>query len=85
MRSRRFACRKCQRLAYSSQAEDAVGRAWRVQQKCERKLDQNWARPKGMHHTTRQRLLQRIWDCEQARDDALANFLDRQVAGWRKR
>jgi hypothetical protein len=40
MRAKRFACHKCQRLTYSSQCEDACGRSWRAQQKCER----NWGR-----------------------------------------
>jgi hypothetical protein len=80
MRSRRFACLKCQRLAYASQAEDATGRAWRAQQKCERRLGDNYERPKGMHETTRQRLLDRIWECEGVRDQALAGFVTRLMA-----
>lgn len=82
MRSRRFACRKCQQLAYSSQSEDACGRSWIAQQKCERKLGPNWSKPKGMHHATRKRLLDRIWACEEARENALAAFIARACPEW---
>jgi hypothetical protein len=81
MRSRRFACRQCQRLAYASQSEDEAGRSWRAQQKCERKLGTNWQRPKGMHEKTRQRLLDRISVAEMARESALEAFLTRMCPG----
>lgn len=81
MRAKRFACLKCQRLAYSSQSEDACGRSWRAQQKCERKLGPNWSKPKGMHQTTRDRLLDRLYRYEQVREEALANFLVRHCFG----
>ena len=57
MRGGMFVCRKCSGVAYTSQSEDAIGRAWRQQAKLERQLDRNWARPKGMHHATCARLL----------------------------
>lgn len=76
LRAGRFACRHCQRIAYASQSDDAMGRAWRRQAKIEAKLGPNWARPQGMHHATRERLLSVIWDCEARRDVALARFLD---------
>lgn len=71
LRNRGFACRKCNRIAYASQSEDAMGRAWRRQAKIERKLGDDWHRPKGMHQTTYDALLATIWDCEERRDDAL--------------
>lgn len=77
LRGGRFACRKCQHLVYSSQSEDAMGRAWRVQQRLEDRLGPNWTRLKGMHHSTRAKLLDRIFECEQQRDDALAVFMTR--------
>lgn len=74
-----FCCRKCARVAYYSQSEDAVGRAWRVQRKAEARLGENWARPKGMHTKTRERLLETIWRCEEVRDRAIGQFMLRRV------
>lgn len=67
-RGSRFACRKCQRLSYPCQSEDAVGRIWRAQSKIERKLGDDWCRPTGMHHSTYQRLLDRLADYEEAKN-----------------
>ena len=75
LRAGRFACRQCQRLAYASQSDDAIGRGWRRQQKIEAQLGANWNRPKGMHRTTYERLLSIIWDCEETREAALSRFL----------
>ena len=75
LRAGRFACRHCQRIAYASQSGDLCDRTWRKQAKVEAKLGPNWQRPKGMHDTTRERLLSIIWDCEERRDAALAGFL----------
>lgn len=77
-----FYCRKCARVAYYSQSEDACGRAWRVQQKAEAKLGKGWARPKGMHRKTRERLLAIIWQCEELRDRVLANFIARHMSAF---
>ena len=70
-----FYCRKCAGVGYYSQSEDACGRSWRVQQKAEAKLGKNWTRPKGMHATTRDKLLAIIWRCEELRDEELARFM----------
>jgi hypothetical protein len=75
LRAGRFACRHCQRISYASQSDDVCGRTWRKQAKAEAKLGPNWRRPKGMHDTTRERLLSIIWDCEERREEALAHFL----------
>ena len=80
LRGGRFACRKCQRLVYSSQSEDLMGRAWRLQHRLEDRLGPNWTRLKGMHDSTRAKLLARIWDLEQIRDDALEVFMARMGA-----
>lgn len=77
LRWQRFACRKCSRVAYASQSEDGCGRAWRKQSKIERRLDDNWRRPKGMHLTTYERLLDSIFECEEWRELELAAFLTR--------
>ena len=76
LRAGRFACRHCQRIAYASQADDVYSRTWRTQAKAEQKLGPNWQRPKGMHDTTRERLMSIIWDCEEQRDAALASHLE---------
>ena len=72
LRAGRFACRHCQRIAYASQSGDLCDRTWRKQSKAEAKLGPNWSRPKGMHETTRERLLTAILGCEERRDAALA-------------
>lgn len=76
LRAGRFACRHCQRISYASQSGDSIDRTWRKQSKAEAKLGPNWQRPKGMHDTTRERLLSIIWDCEERREMALAGYLD---------
>ena len=65
-----FACRHCQRIAYASQSDDAMGRAWRKQAKIEEKPGPNWTRPKGMHDATRERPRHTASDREQRRDAA---------------
>ena len=75
MRRGGFYCRKCARVAYHSQSEDACGRSWRVQQKAEAKLGKGWARPKGMHAATRKKLLATIFRCEELREDEFARYL----------
>ncbi|MEP7247634.1 MAG: hypothetical protein ABI885_28660 [Gammaproteobacteria bacterium] len=71
LRAGRFACRRCQRISYASQSGDLCDRTWRKQAKAEAKLGPNWARPKGMHATTRERVMSIIWGCEERRDAAI--------------
>lgn len=80
LRNLGFACRKCNRIAYASQSDDELGRTWRKQSKIERKLDEHWRRPKGMHRATHERLVDVISDCEERRDAGLAALLQR--LGW---
>lgn len=77
LRNRGFACRHCNRIAYASQSEDALGRTWRKQSKAEAKLGDGWRRPKGMHVATHERLMRTIIECEERRDDALAFSVER--------
>jgi len=70
----KFACRRCSRVVYATQSDDDMGRAWRKQRKVEARLGENWQRPNGMHRTTYERLLKRIMECEERRDDALCAF-----------
>lgn len=70
MRSGRFACRHCQRVAYSSQSEDTMARTWREQRRIEERVGDDWQRPKGMRQRTYDRLMDRLSDCELRRDQA---------------
>jgi hypothetical protein len=70
MRSGRFACRHCQRVAYSSQSEDVMARTWRAQRRIEERVGEGWQRPKGMRRRTYERLLDGLEDCRQRRDEA---------------
>ena len=72
-----FACRHCQRVAYSSQSDDALDRMWRKQAKIEGRLVDNWRRPKGMRQCTFQGLINSLNNCEERREDAFAVFAAR--------
>lgn len=77
MRGGRFMCRHCGQVSYGSQSEDALGRAWRRQYKLEARLGEDWKRPAGMHRTTHERILSRIFACEDRREQELAGFMAR--------
>lgn len=81
LRGKTFMCRRCGGVKYSSQSDDRIGRTWRRQYRLEARLGENWARPKGMHHKTRTRLLDRIWQCEEVRDEAIEMFMLRAFRG----
>ncbi len=76
----RFACRRCNRVAYVSQSEDWLGRVWRRQRKLEGRLVDGCARPIGMHGKTFRGLLAAIDECEAAKDSALLEMMARR--GW---
>jgi hypothetical protein len=84
MRAGRFACRHCQRVAYSSQAEDVLDRTWRKQQRLEAKLGENWRRPKGMRQRTYERLVNGVTDCEERREQAFCMAAQRLFSGLSK-
>lgn len=71
----RFACRRCNRLAYMSQSEDWLGRVWRQQRKLENRLAGRFVRPPRMHLTTYRRLVGRILEYENMREDFLAPLM----------
>lgn len=79
-------CRKCARLVYQSQSEDAIGRSWRRSQKIAARLGQEasaWTaprRPKGMRLATFERLRAQWWAEEDLRENMLAAFVARM--GW---
>jgi endogenous inhibitor of DNA gyrase (YacG/DUF329 family) len=70
LRQRGFACRRCNRVAYASQSGDEIDRTWRRQSKLERRLSEHWRRPKGMHSSTYDRIIQSIVECEERRNAA---------------
>lgn len=74
-----FRCRSCSGVVYTSQSEDRIGRLWRRQRKLEARLGENWRRPKGMHRTTRERILNGIFELEERREllfDAMLGRLE---------
>src|SRR3569623_1860609 len=73
----RYACRKCLRLAYMSEAEGAMDRLWRKQRKLERPLGDEYEKPKGMHWRTYERLTERINDIEQEKDSLFVVYAGR--------
>lgn len=82
----KFGCRRCMRLGYASEAEDACGRTWRAQRKLARRLgakdDTNPRppRPKGMRESTYGKILRRIWNQQMRRDEQLYLFMQRHAA-----
>lgn len=77
LRGGHFRCRKCNQISYQSQSEDVIGRMWIAQAKIENRLGDDLTRPKFMRQKTYDRLLERHWQCEAARDDALVAFMAR--------
>lgn len=84
MRSGRFACRHCQCVAYSSQSEDVMARTWREQRRIETRLGDDWQRPKGMRQRTYERLMDRLAECEQRRDEAFCIAAQRFISSIAK-
>jgi hypothetical protein len=85
----KFGCRRCMRLAYASEAEDACGRSWRTQRKFAARLgakddtSPHPPRPKGMHERTYKRIVRRILDQEMRRDEQLYLVMQRHAAWLR--
>lgn len=79
-----FGCRKCSNIAYASQSEDKVDRAWRKQHKIERHLGPGHTQPEGMQFRTYSRMKGQIAQCETQRLEVLAAFVDRMRPSWRR-
>lgn len=79
-----FGCRQCSMVAYSSQSEDKVDRAWRRQSKIERRFGPGHTQPEGMQFRTYRRLKDQIAQCETRRLEVLAAFVDRTYTTTRK-
>ncbi len=65
-----FACRKCRKLGYASEAENLIDRLWRKQKKIERHLaggadEWDGAKPNGMHQSTFERFEDALDQIEQ--------------------
>jgi hypothetical protein len=65
-----FACRRCLRLGYASEAEDRLGRLWRKQRKLEARLGDNHQKPKWMRMRTYERIWTQINEVEEMKDQA---------------
>jgi len=77
MRQGYFACRHCQRVAYSSQSCGTLDRTWIKQRKIEARMGDDWQRPKGMRQRTYNALLDKLADCEARRDEAFVLVVKR--------
>ncbi len=77
LRWRRFACRRCNQVAYRSQSEDACGRSWIKQRRIEARLGPEATRPRYMRQSTYERLLLALDDCEAMRQEWLEEWADR--------
>lgn len=72
LRGTSFLCRACGLVAYASQSEDRIARAWRQQEKVERRIGTFGApKPKGMHWATFERLRQERLHWDMVRDELL--------------
>lgn len=73
----RFRCRGCHGLRYRSQSLSPLDRLHQSKQKLEERLGPNWRRLRGMHQSTHNKLVERIFALEMARDDDLHTALTR--------
>lgn len=79
MRGGRFACRHCQKVAYSSQSEDEIDRTWRIQRKIEARIGDKYLRPKGMRLRTFDKLVNELFHCQNVRNAAVDVMADRLI------
>jgi hypothetical protein len=75
----RFQCRLYHDLRYQSQSEDALGLGQIALEKIEAKLGHHWQKPKGMHLSTRERLVSRIIEIEMMRDDMVDVVIEQHM------
>ena len=81
LRFDRFACRRCNLLAYQSQSEDECGRSWIKQSRIEARLWPDNGKRARMTRKTTDRLLAQILACEEVRDQWLAVVAARLFPG----
>lgn len=70
-----FGCRRCNKVAYGSQAVGWFERAMRRQAKIERRLGDGWSRPRGMHQSTYGKLITCLEENEQLAAAGLAKMV----------
>jgi hypothetical protein len=70
LRFGRFACRKCNRVAYTSQRGDALDRLTHKLHKLRDRIDDG--RPRGMHRKTWEQVIEKMCDIEMQADSLLA-------------
>jgi hypothetical protein len=75
----RFQCKLYHDLRYQSQSEDALGLGQIALEKIEAKLGHHWQKPKGMHLSTRERLVSRIVEIEMMRDDMVDVVIEQHM------
>lgn len=83
-------CRKCSRLVYASQSDDALARSWRRTHRLEKRLSGgggqwDYRRPKGMRQATFTRLWGEWCREDECRDNLLAEFLEKAAPEMRER
>ena len=66
LRAYRFACRKCQRVAYTSQSGGPMDRLMQRSHKLQARIDEG--RPKGMRWRTYERIWDRVHEIEELAD-----------------
>ena len=84
MRNGSFACRHCQKVAYSSQSDSAIDRSWRIQRKIEARIGERWQRPKGMHLSTYNSLTNTLFHCQSYRDHQIEIMAKRMFGDLQK-
>jgi hypothetical protein len=73
----RFACRRCQKVAYTVQSYDQLDALWHKAAKLEARLGEHWQRPKGMRRHTYELILTELEDCAERREMAFAEAVER--------
>ena len=84
MRNGNFACRHCQKVAYSSQSDSAIDRTWRIQRKIEARIGEKWQRPKGMRLSTYNSLTNTLFHCQSYRDHQIEIMAKRMFGDLQK-
>ena len=77
-----YGCRRCSRVAYTSQSETRIDRLHRKLQKLENRMaggveHWDWRRPKGMHQITYERTVERYLAIVEAQDLEIEHRLTR--------
>jgi len=74
-----FRCRRCYGAGYAIENDTSEWRLRRQIKKLESRLDDDYERPKGMHHRTYQRLCDAITELEMAAEEL---FVQKVIRRW---